>query len=135
MPDADEVERAAPPARPWIDLKTTYDVEAWIDSYNRDLQRQVEKKNASGYGICFHLSAGGDIFMHTTPEGDVLLDVAPEAEWVAPLITAATHVPAPPSRIWALPGHALTQLVLGLSSLIGSAGIVLEHEFKSRRRQ
>lgn len=126
----DEEKREEPLARPWIDLKTTYDVEAWIDSYNRDLQRQVEKKNVSGYGICFCLSAGGEIFMHTTPDGDVLLDVTPEAEWVAPLITAATHVPAPPSQLWAIPGHALTQLVLGLSSLIGSARIVLQHDFK-----
>lgn len=133
MEDTDEVKRTDPPVRPWIDLKTTYDVEAWIDNYNRDLQRHVEKKNASGYGICFHLSEGGEIYMHTTSEGDVLLDVTPEAEWVAPLITAATHVPAPPSRIWALPGHALTQLVLGLSSLIGSAGIVLEHDYKTRK--
>lgn len=126
----DEEKHEEPLARPWIDLKTTYDVEAWIDNYNRDLQRQVEKKNTSGYGICFCLSAGGEIFMHTTPAGDVLLDVTPEAEWVAPLITAATHVPASPSQLWAIPGHALTQLVLGLSSLIGSARIVLQHDFK-----
>ena len=119
--------------RPWIDLKTTYDVETWIDHYNRDLQRAVEKKNASGYGICFQLAAGGEIYMHTTPDGDVLLDVMPEAEWIAPLITAATHVDAPPSQIWNLPGHALTQLIFGLSSLIVSTRIVLQHDFKIRK--
>lgn len=129
----EEEKREEPIARPWIDLKTTYDVEAWIDSYNRDLQRHVEKKNVSGYGICFCLAEGGEIFMHTTSEGDVLLDVTPEADWVAPLIAAATHVPAPQTQIWSLPGHALTQLVLGLSSLIGSARIVLQHDFRVRK--
>lgn len=119
--------------RPWIVLKTTYDVEAWIDSYNRELQRSVPDKNASGYGICFGLVDEGEIYMHTTSEGDVLLDVTPEAEWVAPVITAATQVAAPPSRIWVLPGHALTQLVLGLSSLIVSTRIVFSHDFKIRK--
>lgn len=132
MNSSDEAMRELP-ERPWIDLKTTYDVEAWIDNFNRDLQRHVENKNASGVGICFVLDNGGEIFMHTTPDGDVLLDVTPEAEWVAPVISAATRVPAPPSRIWEVPGHALTQLVFGLSSLIGSARIVLQHDFKQRK--
>ena len=126
--------RDEPVARPWIHLKTTYDVEAWIDNYNRDLQRTVEKKNAAGYGICFTLAAGGDIFMHTTPEGEILLDVTPDAEWAAAVITAATHVPAPPSQIWSLPPEALTQLVMGLSSLIGSTRIVLEHDYRLRKK-
>lgn len=120
----------APVARPWIDLKTTYDVEAWIDSFNRVLQRHLEKKTSRGYGICFCLAEGGEIFMHTTSDGDVLLDVTPEAAWVAPVITAATQIPMPCSQLWTLPGHALTPLVLGLSSLIGSARIVLQHDFK-----
>ena len=119
--------------RPWIELKTTYDVEAWIDNYNRDLQRLVEKKNAPGYGICFCLAAGGEIFMHTTPDGDVLLDVTPEAEWVAPLISAATRVEAPPSQIWFLPGHTLTQLIFGLSGLIGSTRMVLQHDYRIKK--
>jgi hypothetical protein len=122
-----------PPERPWIVLTTSYDVEAWIDSYNRDLQRAIEKTNATGYGICFRLAEGGEIFMHTDSEGDVLLDVTPEAEWVAPVISAAARVEAPRSRIWALPGHSLTQLVLGLSSLIGSTRIVLSHAFKMKK--
>jgi hypothetical protein len=127
--DSSEIQRE----RPWIDLKTTYDVEAWIDSYNRDLRRMMEGGNTTGYGICFCLGAGGEIFMHTTPDGDVLLDVTPEAEWVAPVIAAATRVEAPPSRIWALPGHTLTQLVFGLSTLIGSTRMVHSHDFKVRK--
>ena len=121
------------PERPWIDLKTSYDVEAWIDSYNRDLQRVIDRQNAAGYGICFNLAHGGAIYMHTTTDGDILLDVPPEADWVAPLIVAATHIAAPPSRIWALPGHTLTQLVLGLSSLIASTRLVLAHDFKLKK--
>ncbi|WP_136418697.1 hypothetical protein [Herbaspirillum sp. ST 5-3] len=119
--------------RPWIDLKTTYDVEAWIDNYNRELQRAIEKTNATGYGICFCLGHGGEIFMHTTGEGDILLDVTPEAEWAVPVISAATNMLAPPGQIWAMPGTALTQLVLGLSSLIGSTRIVLQHDFRIRK--
>lgn len=133
MQDADNEQPDDIRERPWIDLKTTYDVEAWIDNYNRDLQRLVEKKNTTGYGICFCLAPGGDIFMHTTQDGDVLLDVTPEAEWVAPLITAATHVEAPTSQIWSLPGHTLTQLIFGLSSLIGSTRIVLQHDYRMKK--
>ena len=134
MSSNDEDQREEPAERPWIHLKTTYDVEAWIDNYNRDLQRTIEKKNALGYGICFILAAGGDIYMHTTPEGEILLDVTPDAEWAAPVITAATHTPAPPSQVWSLPPEALTQLVMGLSSLIGSTRIVPEHDYKIRKR-
>lgn len=120
--------------RPWIVLKTTYDVEAWIDNYNRDMQRHfADRKNVSGYGICFTLAEGGEIFLHTTPDGDVLLDVTPDAEWVAPLITAATRVAPPTSQIWALPGHTLTQLILGMSGLIASTRIVVNHDFKIRK--
>jgi hypothetical protein len=118
---------------PWIDLKTTHDVEAWIDNHNRDLQQLVKKNNATGYGICFCLGQGGEIFMHTTSEGDVLLDVTPEAEWVAPLITAATQAKARHAQIWMLPGDTLTQLVLGLSSLVASTRIVLAHDFKIKK--
>lgn len=123
----------APSERRWIDLKTTYDAEAWIDNHNRDLQRLAAKTNATGYGICFCLGQGGEIFMHTTSEGEVLLDVTPEAEWVTPVITAATQVRQPHSQIWQLPGDTLTQLVLGLSSLITSARTVLSHDFKTRK--
>lgn len=126
-----------PSLRPWIGLHTTYDVEAWIDNYNRDLQRAAGKSagmaNATGYGICFYLAHGGELYMHTTPDGDILLDVTSEAEWVAPVITAATQVEPPASRIWQLPSHKLTQLILGLSSLIASTRIVLDHDFKIRK--
>lgn len=133
MDDADSAKLEELPERPWIVLKNTYDVEMWIDNYNWELQRTITKTNVPGYGICFHLAEGGDIFMHTTPDGDVLLDVTPDAQWVSPVITAATQVEAPQSQIWALPGHTLTQLVLGLSGLIASTRIVLRHDFKIRR--
>ena len=133
MPDADVTPIDAHPERPWIALNTTYDIEAWIDSYNRDLQYAMKKTNATGYGICFFLELGGEIFLHTTQEGDVMLDVTPEAAWVAPVITAATQVQAPGSQIWALPGDTLTQLILGLSNLIASTRIVLDHQFKVPR--
>ena len=74
--------------RPWIVLTTTYDVEAWIDQFNRNLQRLAPNANAAGYGICFRLNHGGEIFLHTTAEGVVLLDVTDEAAWVAPVLTA-----------------------------------------------
>ena len=119
--------------RPWIVLNTTYDVEAWIDNYNRELQRFTEGKNLSGSGICFCLAHGGEIFLHTTQDGNVLLDVTSEAEWIGPVIAAATHATAAESQIWSLPGHVLTQLVLGLSSLIGSTKIVLQHDFRIKK--
>jgi hypothetical protein len=133
--DTDTETADQPSERPWIVLQTTYDVEAWIDNYNRDLQRAAGKpnQNQTGYGICFSLAHGGDLYLHTTSEGEVLLDVTPEAEWVAPVITAATQVEQPPSRIWHLPSHKLTQLILGLSSLIASTRIVLDHDFKIRK--
>jgi len=129
--ETDAAPSEAPSERPWIDLKTTHDVEAWIDNHNRDLQRFMKTNNASGCGICFCLAQGGDLYLHTTSEGEVLLDVTPEAEWVAPLIAAATRVENPNSQIWALPGETLTQLVLGLSSLISSSRPVLSHHFKA----
>ncbi|PUA17822.1 hypothetical protein [Glaciimonas sp. PCH181] len=116
--------------RPWIVLNTTYDIEAWIDSYNRDLQYAAKKSTATGYGICFFLELGGEIYLHTTQEGDVMLDVTPDAEWVTPIITAATQISPPGSQIWALPGDTLTQLILGLSNLIAFTKIVLDHPFK-----
>jgi hypothetical protein len=118
--------------RPWIELTTTHDVEAWIDNYNRDLQQAVKKPNATGYGVRFSLDLGGHIFMHTA-EGAILLDVTPEAEWAAPVITAATGIEAPRSQIWVLPDDKLTQLVLGLSSLIASTAFVVSHNYKVRR--
>lgn len=118
--------------RPWIHLTTTYDVEAWIDQYNRDLQRFIKQPNAKGYGVCFRLVHGGEIYMHST-EGTLLLDVAPEAEWAAPVIVAATGVEASRSQIWMVPDTRLTELVLGLSSLIASTRMVVNHTYKTQK--
>jgi len=123
----------APIERPWIALETTYDVEAWIDAYNHELQRFTENRNVGGYGICFVLAEDGEIYLHTTTEGDLLLDVTPEAEWAAPVIAAATRSAPPAGRIWALPGSALTPLILGLSSLIASTRTVVGHDFRIRK--
>lgn len=133
MPAAplDPTDQPAP--RPWIGLHTTFDVEAWIDNYNRELQRLAGKSGGKGYGICFYLKHGGELYLHTPPEGDILLDVTPEAAWAAPVITAATGVAAPPAQIWQLPADTLTQLVYGLNSLIDATRIVLEHDFGMRR--
>src|SRR4051794_2136327 len=61
MHDEDQSPTSDAIERPWIALKSTYDVEAWIDSYNHTLRRHMEKakRNASGYGICFRLSEAG----------------------------------------------------------------------------
>ncbi len=116
--------------RPWITLGSTFDVEAWIDNYNRDLQQAVKKDYAKGYGICFLLELGGEIYLHTTSEGDILLDVTEEASWISPVISAATAVATPSSTIWTLPGDTLTQLILGLSDLISATRIVISHTYK-----
>ena len=118
--------------RPWIHLTTTYDVEAWIDQYNWDLKRFIKQPNATGYGVCFRLGHGGEIYMHST-ESAVMLDVTPEAEWVVPVIIAATGVDASHSQIWALPDDKLTELVLGLSSLIASTRMVASHGYKTKK--
>ncbi len=119
--------------RPWIDLKTTYDVEAWIDNYNWELQRHIKNPNAAGYRTCFRLVHNGQIYLHTTQDA-ILLDVTPEAEWVMPtMISAATGIAAPPSQIWVLPEDKLTQLIMGLSSLIASSSIVISHSYKAKK--
>ncbi|MES2072127.1 MAG: hypothetical protein V4488_17360 [Pseudomonadota bacterium] len=125
--------RELQPEYPWIVLSTSYDVEMWIDNHNRELQRTISGKNPIGYGICFCLQHGGEIYLHTTSEGEIALDVSPEAEWVTPVITATTQVQPPAGQIWALPGEVLTQLILGLSSLIASTRIVTAHDFKIRK--
>lgn len=129
--DDNGIEEAA--ERPWIVLKGTYDVEAWIDQQSRRIQQRVGNDRANGYGICFRLAAGGEIFMHTTSEGIVLLDVTPEAEWISPLIVAVTQAPVPNGQIWTLPMESLTQLVVGLSGLIATTRIVTDHDFRIRK--
>ncbi|MBS0308015.1 MAG: hypothetical protein JSS58_03505 [Proteobacteria bacterium] len=124
------------PRRPWIVLQSSYDVEAWIDNYNWDLRRLIDKSDKpgiAGYGICFCLTHGGEIYLHTTPDGEVLLDVTPEATWVVPVITAATGVSAPAGQVWSLSGEVLTQLVLGLSTLIDATRLVKQHDYRIRK--
>ena len=133
MYEDDENSYDEPSVRPWIILKTTYDVETWIDHQNRSIQQLFKSGKASGWGICFGLNEGGEIFLHTTSEGDVLLDVTPEAEWVTPLIAAVTQLEAPATQIWAMPGDRLTQLVFGLSSLIATTRLVTEHNFNLKK--
>jgi hypothetical protein len=118
--------------RPWIHLTTTYDVETWIDRYSRELQRFIKQPNATGYGVCFRLVHGGEIYMHSG-EGLVLLDVTPEAQWIVPVITAATGVDVPPSQIWKLPDDKLTELIFGLSSLIAASRMVASHNYKIKK--
>lgn len=130
MHSAEDEQGDVPLERPWIVWQNTFDVEAWIDHLNRDLQRVSKKSTAIGCGICFCLTQGGEIYLHTSSEGDILLDVKPEAKWITPLITAATQVPAPGGQIWALPGQVMTQMVLGLSPLIAFTRIVLSHDFR-----
>lgn len=117
--------------QPWSDLTTQQEVEAWIQQLDQTLQQSINRANAAGYGVCFWLNHGGQIFMHTGADA-ILLDVTSDAEWAAPVITAATGVEQPRSRIWVLPDDKLTQLVLGLSSLIGSTTIVVNHRYKAR---
>jgi hypothetical protein len=119
--------------RPWITLKTTYDVEAWIDQFNRSLQQFAPTIKVNGYGICLRLVHGGEIFIHTTSEGEVLLDVTEEATWVVPVIASATGMAAPHSSIWQLQSDTLTQLLLGLSTLIATTRIVLQHDYRIKK--
>lgn len=120
------------PDQTWVGLTTPEDVEVWIDLHNRDLQQCVTKANTTGYGVCFCLTHGGQIYMHTTA-GAILLDVTPDAEWAVSVITAATGIEAPQSQVWVLPDNALTPLVLGLNSLIATARIVVSHNFRSKK--
>ncbi len=118
--------------QPWSDLKTAQDVEAWISGYDTELQRCIKSTGATGHGVCFSLRHGGQVFMGTA-EGTILLDVTPEAAWAAPVIAAATGTEAPPGQIWMLPDDQLTQLVLGLSSLIASTRMVASHRYKAKQ--
>ena len=133
MKQAPEHADEAPRERPWSALDTTYDVEAWIDHYNRELLAVVGNANLAGYGICFRLEAGGEIYLHTNGDGDIMLDVTPEAQWIAPLISAATGVADPGRQFWALPGDRLVQLVFGLSSLVAATRIVRSHSFRMKK--
>jgi len=138
MPEEDSL-NTLPAPRPWIILQNSYDVEAWIDNYNRELQaivyrHKINTMNA-GQGICFSLELGGDIYLHTSSEGQVLLDVTEQAGWVAPVIAAASGVQPPAGSVWVLPQDTLTQLILGLSGMIATTQFVLRHEYRINKGQ
>lgn len=120
---------------PWTHLLTPYEAEAWIENFNQALQQQVTAISASGYGVCFSLAEGGDIFLHTTSEGHVLLDVTPDAQWAAPVIAAAIDGMPSDTQIWHFPDDKLIQFVLGLSSLIASTTMVLRHDFHWKKQR
>jgi hypothetical protein len=120
------------PEQSWLVLESITEIEAWIDNYNRELLEYMDKSNASGCGARFALEHGGHIYLHTTGEA-ILLDVTPEAQWVVPVITAATGVEAPHSQIWALPPDKLTELILGLNTLIASTRLVTQHAYRIKK--
>ena len=126
---------AAPRFRPvpWIELPSPQDVEAWIDEHNRCLNELIGPQE-TGVGVCFTLTEGGNIYMQTTGDA-VVLNVDDEAQWIAPLITAATQTPAPPSQVWILPDDKLVQLIVGMSSLVASTTLVSGHNFGARSRK
>ncbi len=118
---------------PWIALETPQDVEAWIDEHNRCLMENIGPQEI-GVGVCFTLAEGGNIYLQTTGDA-VILDVEPDADWIAPLISAATQTEAPTSQLWILPDDKLIQLIVGLSSLVASTTLVSGHNFGSRSRK
>jgi hypothetical protein len=114
-------------------LETPQDVELWIEEHNQAL-RELIGPQESGYGVCFSLAVGGNIYMQTTGDA-VILDVEPEAAWVAPLIEAATGAGQPRGQVWVLPEDRLVQLIVGLSSLVESTLLVSGHPFGARSRK
>jgi hypothetical protein len=113
--------------RPWTPLETPQDVEFWIEEHNQAMLELISP-NETGHGICFTLAVGGDIYMQTAGDA-IILDVEPDAEWVAPLIIAATGAEPPAGQIWVLPDDKLVQLIIGLSSLVESTTLVIGHRF------
>lgn len=118
---------------PWIALETPQDVELWIDEHNRSLQEHIGPQE-TGYGVRFTLAVGGTITMQTSGDA-IMLDVDQDAQWVAPLIMAATQADAPAGQLWVLPEDKLIQLIVGLSSLVESTTLVSGHKFGSRHRK
>ena len=132
MQDNDKAPRFRPV--PWSGLETPADVELWIAEHNLSMQEHIAPTE-TGYGVCFTLAEGGEIYMQTTQDGALILDVTPEAAWIAPLIMAAARIDeAPPGSTWVLPDDKLIQLMIGLSGLIASSMLVVGHNFGLRRR-
>ena len=125
-------EPAAPRFRPvpWTALESAQDVELWIDEHNRSLSEHIGPQE-TGYGVCFTLAEGGNLYMQTSADA-VILDVDPDAAWIAPLIMAATQSAQPPGRLWVLPDDKLVQLIVGLSSLVASTTLISGHPFGRR---
>lgn len=137
MQDAtDNPEAARPRFRPvpWMALETAADVELWIEEHNLALKEHIGP-NETGYGVCFTLAEGGEIYLQTGADGCVILDVGAEAAWVAPLIVAVAQVEPPAGSMWILPDDKLIQLIIGLSSLIASSTLVAGHNFGRGQRQ
>lgn len=130
----DEQDGGAPRFKPvpWLALENAAEVELWIDEHNRSMQDNIAR-HETGYGVCFTLAEGGEIYLQTSSDGAVILDVTAEAQWVAPLIMAAARVEQPPGALWVLPDDKLIQLMIGLSSLIASSQLVVGHPFGRRR--
>ncbi len=120
-------------AHRWLVLESIQEIEAWMDLHDRELRKLLADSPGQGYGVCFALLHGGEIFMHTNEAGEVLLDVLEEASWVSPVISAATGAPAPAGQIWMLPQAALMPLIMGLNTLISSSRLVASHRFKGKR--
>lgn len=118
---------------PWTALETPQDVELWIDEHNTSLREHIGTQE-TGYGVCFTLAVGGNIYLQTS--GDALmLDVDADAAWVAPLIMAATGAEQPAGQLWVLPEEKLVQLIVGLSSLVASTTLVSGHKFGGGNRK
>jgi hypothetical protein len=127
-----------PEMRPWTVLKSQQEVEGWIAGLNNELQQIEEvrthaaRSQHAGHGVCFTLAHGGTINLHTAADGDIVLDLDAEAEWVAPVIVAATGVAVPRGAIWLIPGDRLVELIMGLNSLIAFEKLVFRHSFRGR---
>lgn len=118
---------------PWTALETPVDVELWIAEHNLALQELVAP-NETGYGVCFTLAEGGEIYLQTTSDGAIILDVTADADWVSPLIIAVSQVEPPKGSQWVLPDDKLVQLIMGLSGLIASSILVAGHNFGRGQR-
>jgi hypothetical protein len=118
---------------PWTALETPQEVELWIDEHNRSLQEHIGPQE-TGYGVCFTLAAGGNVYMQTSGDA-IMLDVDADARWVSPLIMAATRTPEPAGQLWVLPEDKMIQLIIGLSCLVASTTLISGHKFGSRNRK
>lgn len=135
MINPDSPADSAPRFRPvsWTALETPQDVELWIAEHNQSLVEHIGPQE-TGYGVCFTLAVGGNIYMQTTGDA-IFLDVDADAAWVAPLLIAATGAEQPAGQLWVLPEDRLVQLILGLSSLVATTTLIVGHRFGSRNRQ